>query len=472
MASILSEHVPHLLSHELEYEIKIRGTNPRKSCDDRRKQLRVILRREGTKLDSDTISPFPFAEDFEKIQSSLSSLREEIEKLSAVSEPSHFKRISARIVHLSSRIIFSQPEDEVQKADRQKADDELFSLEEEFLEKEDCIKLSLLSLQTSPTVSSDSASKINIQTSVSAASGFSSNYVPVHKWKVSFSGKSDESLTGFLERVLELREARNVSEQELFSSAIDLFSGSALIWFRSIKHTVSNWPSLVELLRNTFLPSDYNDELLAEIRKRTQGENEPVIMFIAHMQGLFVKLNPIPSEEEQIKIIRKNLLPYFLGHLSLQKILTIAELSSLCKQLSETRLQMDKYRPPAKNNTRLPEPMLSYSQVSDSDHTPANSPTASVSPQRNTKCWNCHRTGHTYSECRTTKSRFCYGCGRPDTYKPRCPDCNNPNQKQTPPKNGSGEISRNAISRPVQSRSENLPLDRSTGAVKRSFPPK
>lgn len=72
-------------------------------------------------------------------------------------------------------------------------------------------------------------------------------YKPVSKWNIKFSGEmkiENFSLSAFLERVEETRIARNVTEQDLFNSAIDLFSGKALIWYRSIRKTVRDWPAL------------------------------------------------------------------------------------------------------------------------------------------------------------------------------------------------------------------------------------
>lgn len=63
-----------------------------------------------------------------------------------------------------------------------------------------------------------------------------------------------------MERVDELRSARRISQDELFRSAVDLFTGPALIWYRSIRSTVDCWEAL-EAVRRDFFPGDYDDEL-------------------------------------------------------------------------------------------------------------------------------------------------------------------------------------------------------------------
>lgn len=70
-------------------------------------------------------------------------------------------------------------------------------------------------------------------------------FQPVSKWQLKFRG-DDKSMTvhSFLERVNELRVARGLTEAQLFDSAIDLFEGKALLWFRSNRDVFNDWKSL------------------------------------------------------------------------------------------------------------------------------------------------------------------------------------------------------------------------------------
>ncbi|KAG8295000.1 hypothetical protein J6590_090320, partial [Homalodisca vitripennis] len=65
-----------------------------------------------------------------------------------------------------------------------------------------------------------------------------SKSVPVYKWGIQFDNSPGQSIGAFLERVEKLRRARGVTPQELFNSAVDLFSGSALIWYRSTQSRI------------------------------------------------------------------------------------------------------------------------------------------------------------------------------------------------------------------------------------------
>lgn len=39
------------------------------------------------------------------------------------------------------------------------------------------------------------------------------------------------------------------------------------------------------------------------------------------------------------------------------------------------------------------------------------------------ECWNCHKKGHFYSECRARKSKFCYRCGLSNVTVRTCTHC-------------------------------------------------
>ena len=72
--------------------------------------------------------------------------------------------------------------------------------------------------------------------------------IPVHKWDLKFNGEATSCIVmSFLDRVDELKVARHISDAELFTSAIDLFEGKALLWFRSVQGRCRNWTELSAL---------------------------------------------------------------------------------------------------------------------------------------------------------------------------------------------------------------------------------
>lgn len=77
---------------------------------------------------------------------------------------------------------------------------------------------------------------------VSCVSDTYSMRAPISKWGVTFDDTS--SVTDFMERVEEVRLSRRVSKQQLLVSAAEIFSERALVWFRSIRNTISTWDDL------------------------------------------------------------------------------------------------------------------------------------------------------------------------------------------------------------------------------------
>lgn len=140
-------------------------------------------------------------------------------------------------------------------------------------------------------------------------------------------------LHSFLERVVELSQSRHVSEDELFASASDLFSGKAHMWFQTVKSGISDWKSLVILLKSKFLPPDFDDEIWDDIKSRKQGRSEPTVIFIAVMETLFSRLSRPPVDSTKVKFIRRNLLPQYLSQLTLFETDRVEELVKCCEKL-------------------------------------------------------------------------------------------------------------------------------------------
>lgn len=236
------------------------------------------------------------------------------------------------------------------------------------------------------------------------------------------------SIAAFLERAAELAISRGVSESELFRSALDLFDGPALTWFRAVKDYVKNWEELVKTLKRDFQPSLYDDELWDEIRSRKQGVNERIVIYFATLENLFRRLEVQPDESTKLKLFRKNLLGYYIERLALEDVKTVMELRTKCMRMEEA-LRMSGRNPEQRvAMAKCLEPDLAYTEKKAAALAVVNvgQPTAF-------KCWNCQGEGHRFSSCPKPRSqaRFCYQCGMRNVIKANCTRCI--------PKNGSGD---------------------------------
>lgn len=222
--------------------------------------------------------------------------------------------------------------------------------------------------------------------------------VPAYKWNIKYSGEPNQSLNAFLQDVEEMRIARNVSHQQLFFSALDLFTGKAKYWYRVMRKSISSWQTLVEALKEEFQPPNYDEKLFEEIKRRTQGPKESVGVYFAIMQNLFACMSVNLPEATQLKIISRNLAPYIQGQLGIQEYSSISELRRTCKIIEDRRIQINSYVPPP---TRMMGSDLAYLHI---DETKGR--VNAIQQERDInriKCFNCHEMGHIAKFCQRQK---------------------------------------------------------------------
>lgn len=254
-------------------------------------------------------------------------------------------------------------------------------------------------------------------------------YVPVYKWGLKFDN-SGASIAAFLERVEELRRARGVTHQELYESAVDLFAGPALVWYRAAANRIRSWHQLTKELREVFQPADYDLRLHQEIFNRVQGDNEPVDLYIAAVEGLYGRLAVTVPESTRLAQIYYNLHPQLQDRLALFSIETLDQLRSMGRRAEAGRLSMMRIR--SQRSEAALEPDLAYHDPSRrrglTHGRVADITTSSQPDRREVSCWNCGEKGHRFRFCHKTRKKFCFGCGKDNILKRDCLNCT--------PKNG------------------------------------
>lgn len=251
------------------------------------------------------------------------------------------------------------------------------------------------------------------------------------QWKLTYSGDNKElSLNGFLERVAELMRARNVTKEQVFDSALDLFSGRALVWYRAVRKSLSGWDELVIALREEFQHPDYDEHLFDEIRRRTQGPNESISIYISIMSNLFSRLSIKIPECNQLRIIMKNLTPFYQGQLGLVDIKSLEDLRSMGRRLELRKSYVDAYVPPPRRMQSLEPDLACMSNSTAScgrlDEVESSQSRPEVVASGNAavrKCWNCGGTDHLANRCLRALRRHCFGCGRPGVIRSECLNC-------------------------------------------------
>lgn len=432
--------INRLSKEDMAYELKIYGDTTSSSFDVMRRSLRQFRRLAKCTSYIMPKYPFTFDEDTVAIVAKIKSISDEMAVFSDSRMSPAFAKLSTAIAFAISRVNRSLPTKEEDIQLRSKFLVQLVGLASELRTKAKSFSrnstmaggdpLDLTTISNS-AVSSESSSddEDDAPQAVTVLRPVNKS-VPVASWGIKFSGHPrDTSLCAFLERVNELKIARNSSDAILYNSAVDLFTGNALIWYRANRDNFSDWNELMCGLRGEFLASDYDDRLFEEIKHRTQGPQESMGMYISVMKNLFARLQTTIPEPTQLKILLKNLLPFYQTQFGLVEISSLSQLLRYGKQLEARKASVEAYVPPPVRSKTL-EPDLAYVHCSaESDQTPRVTPRVNTVNAPTIKCWNCNAVGHRAAECSKPRKRHCFRCGRPNVTLPTCPTCSGNGRK-------------------------------------------
>lgn len=428
----------YLLSDEIDYELKIRGIVTGRDVAARRKILTRALEKEKHRAVVWEDPNYDFDSEVEAIGKTVNSLKTIIADFEGPESDSTVKRVKTRLAHVIGRIqrikIPDEDADDVTTY-KNEAYANCLEMEAELYEHITNVPGTIMLPIANPPAT-------NVNPTLTAP--VNAKTVPVYKWGINFDGES-KNVISFLERVEELAEARHVSQQELFSSSIELFTGRALIWYRSVRTTVTDWDALVAAIKKEFLPSDFDDQMWDEIKARVQGKTEPVSIYIAVMETLFKRLSRPPVETTKVKYIRQNLLPQYYSQLALYEVTAVSDLMKLCKRLEDNRLIGSKSRQSLRPSFSMIEPELA--NVSEGIETSSRALSSSLptkqlslrphvsrrseefSKTRDNKkaskviCWNCQQPNHTFRSCTLKRSKFCHRCGELNVTVSTCSKC-------------------------------------------------
>lgn len=429
--------VNHLKKDELIYELKIRGVDSEGlKVIEMRATLRSLLRLEqsGASLTTETLS-LDAGKELDGISVQLVELTQTAKATLSVLE---VKRLQTRVMHYLRRlnkISTSGLDERLTKCRTTLLTNTLLLLDNlasHGLRRRESLNVStVLPTNSNEDHESDELSSTEDESDpvvtsrlpvVSDQGASTSRFLPVSKWNVKFSGDGKGlSVHSFLERVNELRMARQVSTLELFRSAIDLFESKALIWYRSNRRRVSSWQELTALLLEHYEPPDYRPRLFQEILGRTQAVTESIVDYLTCMSALFNRYGQIP-EEVKLDIVLRNLAPFY--QMQLPVVRTIQELETECRQLEVRKHRIDTYKPPPTKPTQCLEP--DFACVQPSFQEPSAAATLaepSRAAVRQPTCYNCRQQGHLYYNCTAPKNFRCFKCGYANVTVRTCPRC-------------------------------------------------
>lgn len=427
------EEINRLSKDELTYELTVLGVTTLTDVNEMRKALRRLRKLQKSASFVFPDYPYTYDEDREALEAKVKEIESLVSTFSDSSKSTEYKKVITKLTHATSRLNRCKPTTDEQRRQVSQMLVSLTSLGSSLRSKAkqfvmaSTLNASIVGTASSPikstgavVESSDESSDDEAKPGDSDKSSFVpmsvSNYVPLTKWNLHFSGENSVmTVNAFLERVEELMVARHVTKEQVFRSALDLFSGKALVWYRANRKKLSDWDELIVALREEFQHPDYDEMLFDEIRRRTQGTHESIGMYVSIMSNLFSRLAIKIPESNRVRIMSKNLAPFYQGQLGLADARTVDELVALGKKLEQRRSYVENYVPPPRRNQSL-EPDLAYVDS-------ASVSTVSTERSSSVKCWNCEQNGHMAINCRQPRRKHCYKCGQPNVTTRTCNRC-------------------------------------------------
>lgn len=441
---------------ELEYEVSIRGESPATTVQELRKQIAKC----GPLFPSEDIltSPFDSAVDLKGVLDVLERVNNNLESTSIDKNTLlRSQNLLNHVYHRLNRIAFDDKLEETY--------DQCVGLFKSTSAKLNSLNDSAVDpLATTSTDCSSVLTATPVNVSVTCEGN-------INKFsKIKYDGKS--CVRAFIQRCEELCQAKNISYNKILSNATEIFIGEALHWYRSVRDTISSWNDLTLALRRDFDESDYDYRLLTEIRTRTQGETENIVIYLSIMSGLFSRLSKKVSEEDKLEIILHNIRPIYANILaSVSEINSIDVLRTLCRNYENIQSRFSQFKEPPKPSSNTLAPELAYSGQSNSKHyskfnnnntygknfqnnnrqnnnqniynnnkgnnnstakyvhavgTP--NPNSNPNPKHNTSskmryCPRCRNNTHNLRQCTSKDVVVCFSCGREGVKAPDCPNC-------------------------------------------------
>jgi hypothetical protein len=260
----------------------------------------------------------------------------------------------------------------------------------------------------------------------------------IKHWPLSFTGRQgDIEVEDFIFQAETLCHRTLNSDFQLLSDNIHmLFKGKGLEWYwRYQKYNRRfSWHQLTHALRQSFSIPRNDDEVLREARDRLQQPGESFDSFYEDMQKILDKLSTPLPEPQMLSLIKENLTFELQRSLLYQSIISLEHLRGLC--LSHEKLMR---RRPTRALRTTPGYRGAIAEVdAEQDEIQMEEDSVGIqvaevqSPRASTsaRCWNCQSDGHTFRQCNVrSKKVFCWGCGKPDTYRDSCEKCQQGNRR-------------------------------------------
>ncbi|CAB0037912.1 unnamed protein product [Trichogramma brassicae] len=168
-----------------------------------------------------------------------------------------------------------------------------------------------------------------------------------------FSGTNDEmGAETFLSRLERYRRRGGIPTDDLLFAVEAVLVDEAAVWYESVEHKVKTWQDFERRFRRSFASQATTDELLTELRQRTQGKGEPISTYLNNFRFLCSRFRvPLPYEN-QLAIAFRGIRPEYRNFMAHRQITSFSELEQAGKEFENVN----------RMNAYWHEPIVSASQ--------------------------------------------------------------------------------------------------------------
>lgn len=228
-----------------------------------------------------------------------------------------------------------------------------------------------------------------------------------------------------------------------------LFTFTANDWFWRYRRTVPHidWRQLCVALQRQYNDNLSDGEIRDLIMNRKQGFNESFDDFYADILRLCDRLRTPMTESDLVDTIRKCIRPHIRKELLYFDINSISHLRRLVIRREVFSSELSQA---TSSNKRVVHEIAEVEEEVLRDEQPIQEVVQEVRTNVSLKddekpegCFNCKAIDHKYKDCIQPRTIFCYGCGKPNVYRPQCPKCGSGNGSLSNSNNNSWRSKRN-----------------------------
>ena len=164
--------------------------------------------------------------------------------------------------------------------------------------------------------------------------------------KLKFSGKPNESLSEFFEKIDDIRRIVKISDADLLLCFTELLQEPALTCFKVNRPFFNSYDDLKDAFNEIYKINEFDSQAVAKLCMRTQVKGESIDNFVAVMKDLNVKLDIHWPDATLLDRVLINLHPDYLEFFRGKQIGSFERLLQLGRVYESLHVKQSRYKPP------------------------------------------------------------------------------------------------------------------------------